>query len=1086
VALTPEGEHVGLLAKEKFNPTLFVGLGGNGGKIVQLLAQRLRRHENWERIRSMTHFVAVDTNKDDLDKLRDVPAENRFLISSFDARAYIERKRGQKELREDPLVTQWVPPTYAFRAAQGAGAGQIRMESRLRLYYNLEEDRRGIRRTLQRLLDESTRRENPWRDNENKVVRVMLYGSIAGGTGSGGFLPMAYLLRRMVLDAGWGTPHVTSVLTLPTAFFDKVRPQLHPDILANGYAALKELEYLNRQLDYAGGMEEIEFHFDPGTTDRNRMFARERPFTLTYLVDRPDQISIEKYEHAVADACYLQLFSPLIGAQAGEYDNYEKHQKKLALGHFSVHYGAFGTALLQFPRRDILKYASLRSVAGIFRQYLCFGADHPDFQVPYGDPAFQRLEPREKNRRIDEKFKGYVAWRAAEEERRDEKGQFFGIQNQMGKAGKSLVDAFRERLEEVFGKLDEKIDIPDVEKQSVNPGNPSLSRAVAVLRRAKDESRGRVTGEYLESCRGDVRTGRFFESFFKEHEVNPIAQRLFLIKLMERPFLVPFADPEDGAYLQADMAPPDLDSPEVRQEITRLDAEMARNAQPGFFKSLTDRDNAAFASAKMRAVARVEQWSNDFRDEIKRFFWRAFEGELRKDAEARLESFRKVAQVADERARDLESQAERFRKDPSSVDAGADTAQFYLDAEVLRDDRRRERLWKELYLHKLDSDAHFRVGDLFDVVTEAFSPARDPDGRLRARDAGEIVQRVREQLEDVTLKTFTRVLEDAGLDLATALELEQRYIALHRAGKDLEALRKAGKLDEELRAVPAREVRAGIEDRFKRLSEECVLLAHVDSTRRDDPTVVPADVFYAGVDDRYSSDEDGSLWSILKGVVSGTNRVTGWGERDSLVLYRALLGVPVYWFKNVQTELYTGYRKVRDDPNRSYPLHIEAAWESSAGVQGLPDLDPVEIKRAEERRAAERAAQSVRESRDARLRAFTLCALFGGIGRDEEGYHWNFAGTKNRLAPERGNAFAAFEALDPVLRTDLERGAHENWVQGTAERPSRAKLLEEVQAHMRRLTEAYARAVAEQKEAERRFLQEERAVVERLATELRS
>ena len=45
----------------------------------------------------------------------------------------------------------------------------------------------------------------------------------------------------------------------------------------------------------------------------------------------------------MADACYLQIFSPLLGAQAGEYDNYEKHQKKLALGHFSVHYGSFGT-----------------------------------------------------------------------------------------------------------------------------------------------------------------------------------------------------------------------------------------------------------------------------------------------------------------------------------------------------------------------------------------------------------------------------------------------------------------------------------------------------------------------------------------------------------------------------------------------------------------------------------------------------------------------------------------------------------------------------------------------------------------------
>jgi hypothetical protein len=1073
---------LGLLATEKFNPTLFVGLGGNGGKIVQILAARLRRHPNWDRIRSMTHFVTIDTNKDDLDKLKDVPVENRFLISSFDARAYIERKRGERELQADPLVTQWVPSQYQFRSTQGAGAGQIRMESRLRLYYNLEEDRRGIRKALQRMLDESTRRENPWRDNENRVVRVMVYASVAGGTGSGGFLPMAYLLRRMVLDAGWGRPSVTGVLTLPTAFLDKVKPQLHPDILANGYAALKELEYLNRQLDYSGGVGELELHYDPGSQDRSRQFVSERPFTLTYLIDRPDQLSIEKYENAVADACYLQIFSPLLGAQAGEYDNYEKHQKKLALGHFSVHYGSFGTALLQLPRRDLLKYAGLRYVATAFRQFLCFGADHPDFQVPYGDPAFQRLEPNEKNRRIDEKFKGYVAWRAAEEERRDEKGQFYGIQQQIGKGGKNLAEAFRERLEAIFGRLDEQIDIPDVEKQSINPGNPSLSRAIAVLRRAKDESRARVCGEYLESQRGDVRTGRFFESFFKEYEVNPIAQRLFLIRLLSNSFIVPFKDPEEGAYLKADAAPPDLDSPEIRQDIARMDADMAREANPGLLKSLTDRDNKAFASTKLRSVAKVEQWANEFRDEIKRFFWKSFESELRKDAEARLESFRKVAQVADERARDAESQAERFRKDPAAVDPSSDVAQYYLDAEVLRDDRRRERLWKEFYSHKLDSDANFRVADIFDAVTEAFTPVRDPSGQLRARDANEIVQHVRGALETQATQVYSRVMEEMGLDLGSALDLEQRYIALQKAGKDLEELRRKSKLEEELRAVPLGEVRRGIEDRLKRLSDECVLLSHIDATRRDDPTVVPADVFYAGLNDRYASDEEGSLWSVLKGVVGNINRVTGWEERDALVLYRALLGVPVYWFKNVQSDLYAGYKRVRDDKNRAYPLHLESTWESSPG---LPDLDPVELKRAEERRATERSAQASREARESRLRAFTLCALFGGIGRDEEGYHWNFAGAKNRLAPDRARAFEAFEALDPVLREDLEKSARDSWQQGRAERPSRGKLLEEVQSYQRRLTEAYARAVSEQKDAERRFLQEERTVVEALAAELR-
>ena len=57
-----------LLDGTKFKPTLFVGLGGHGGKIVNLLAKKLKRHPHWERIEPMTHFVAIDTNKDDLDK----------------------------------------------------------------------------------------------------------------------------------------------------------------------------------------------------------------------------------------------------------------------------------------------------------------------------------------------------------------------------------------------------------------------------------------------------------------------------------------------------------------------------------------------------------------------------------------------------------------------------------------------------------------------------------------------------------------------------------------------------------------------------------------------------------------------------------------------------------------------------------------------------------------------------------------------------------------------------------------------------------------------------------------------------------
>jgi|GEM_PF-1440725 len=1075
---------MGLLETDKYKPTLFVGLGGNGGKIVDILAGKLKRHPHWDRVKQLVHFVAIDTNKNDLDALHGIPVDCRFLVSAFDRQAYIARKRGQRELPEDKLVTQWVHPDYEFRASQGAGAGQIRLESRLGLYYNLEDDARaGIRGRLNRMLESMTSRENPWRDNQDKVVQILLYASVAGGTGSGGFLPMAYLLYDLVEDFGWGRPNVVGVLTLPTAFLDKVKPQLHADIMANGYAALKELEYLTRQLGYAGGAKEIELHYDPGAKDRSRQWVTRRPFNLVYLVDRPAEVSIEQYEKAVADASFLQIFTPLLGAQSGEYDNYDKHQKNLALGHFSVLYATFGTAILHLPRRDVVRYAGLRFVARAFREYLCFGGDDPQFRVPYGDPAFERLDHQEKDRLADQRFENYVGYRASLEEQAEEKGVFSGIQAQMGPQGKPLAVEFRHRLETIWGRLDEMIQIPDIERQAINPGSPSLARPLAVLRKEYADSRTRVR-MYLEAQIAELRTGRLLGSFFKDLDVNPIAQRLFLIRLLRDPFILPFEDPADGEFLRVEGGNrADLDSSLVQEEVKRLEAELAGAASPGWAKRVLDSENKAFQAAKMRAVRKYEELAQDHREDLRRYFWRSFESELRQTAMALLGSFRKVAEVADETARLVEAECERFRHDPASF-PDSDVAAYYLDAEVLRDDRRQERLWHLFYQHRLDKSAFFDAKAVFGKVTQAFSPARDPDGRLRPRDASEVVQTVRKELFDHASSVFGQALVDMGLDLSTALDLEQRYITLLDSGADFATLRRDGRLDDAVRAVPVDKVTAGIEDRLGRLWDECALLAHIDQTRLDDPTVVPANVKLAGLAAQFDTEEERSLGRVLRRIVPGLNYVTGWNDTDALVLYRSLMGIPVYWFRNVQGMLYPAYRSVRDNPTRSYPLHIEAAWETTKSCPGLPDLDPVEIKLAREREAAEQEARRAAQERAERIRSFTMCLMLGGIVEDAGGYGWSYAGVTQTLAKSRAGAFSAFEALDARLRKDIEADARRAWEERRIEAGTRAKLLEETRTHLARIKAAFALALAEQRDADRRLLEEERDVVEAMVADL--
>lgn len=1065
---------MGLLGTEKYKPTLFVGLGGNGGKIVNMLSQKLHRHEAWSRVSKLVHFLSIDTNKDDLDKLRAIPSDCRFLISAFDAQAYVARKRGQRELDPDPLVTQWVPGDYQFRSAQGAGAGQIRLESRLRLYYNLEEDRASLRRKVMQLLQTCTSREDPWRDNEDKVVRVVIFGSVAGGTGSGGFLPMAYLLRDLVLDAGWGRPLITSFLTLPTAFLDKVRPQLHPDIMANGYAALKELEFLTRQLDYAGGAGRLEFHYDPGTRNPERTVVENRPFAITYLIDRPSQVSIERYEAAVADAAFLQMFSPLLGEQAGAYDNYEKRQKQLALGNYTVHYGTLGVALLQLPRGDVIRYAGLRYAARAFRDFLCFGATESG--INYNDPSFQKLDQREKNRRVDEAFRRYVEERAAEEESRNEKGVFFGVKAQLGRSGTPLRELFRQKLDALFSKVTNlTADIQPAELQAINPGNPSIRRAEATLRKQFAEVSSKAQGELLQAALSELKTGRFFRDFFGD-DVNPLAQRLFLVKLLEEDFIAPNDDiKETLATTSADFNPAD---PAVQRQLAQFDKSLSEAAQQGVWGKLTDRDNSKFTEAKKAAKRRIDQLVLDAQNDVLRRFWRHFETKLREKADELAGRYRELARLSDDAARQLEAEAERFRRDPGSV-SDSDVAQYYLDAEVLKDDRQDDRLWHVLYAHRLEA-ASWKADEIFQVVQGAFREERGSDGVMQVPDAGEICTRIRSDLQTTAREIFQRTLEGMGLDLASGLDLEQRYIAVLADGGDVPALQRAGKLDDAVAGVAAERVRLGLLDRLRRLNDQTVLLAHIDTTKSaDDPSVTPADIPLVGLSPQFDTEEAGSLGRLLRQVSpSRATFVQGWNERDSMVLYRALLGIPLYFFRNIQTELHTAYRRVRDDKNRSYPLHIEASWEAP----GLPDLDPLEMRRAAERQKAEAQAQLGRNLELQAIREFALASIFGRVMPDGNGWAWSADGVSAPLGADRAQAFRAFQ--EHAMRDDLVRPSLAAWNQARNDRASCASALEDARRHEQRLTQAFARAAADGRDAEMRHLKMEREALGALITEL--
>ncbi len=346
--------------KMKIAPHLFIGLGGCGSQIVNEIARKLKRKkEEYERYRNLVHFFAFDTDMGEL-KLSD-SVDHWVPISRFDKREYVEHAFGLRGAPEDELFTSWWPEYYMPRATSGAGAGQIRIESRLSVYRTLKampQYLTAFTNCIRRAYDVSER----WRDT-HKQPMIHVYASLAGGTGSGSFLTVAYLARALVQRHE--NPIVVGTLVLPAVFAGLGLPSQQIDkIMANGYAALMELEHLQSATDQPEGR--IRFQFDPNA--KAPTLVTHGPFNQIYLVDDVGQSSAvlsdprQVYPN-IADAAYTQIFTDIIERDRSTADNDEREIAVSDEQHYTKRYGSFGLSTLVLPDEDILEYAARRYAA---------------------------------------------------------------------------------------------------------------------------------------------------------------------------------------------------------------------------------------------------------------------------------------------------------------------------------------------------------------------------------------------------------------------------------------------------------------------------------------------------------------------------------------------------------------------------------------------------------------------------------------------------------------------------------------------------------------------------------------------------
>lgn len=285
----------------KLRRTLIIGLGGTG--IRSILNAKKMLYENYGEIPPMIGFIGIDTDKPGL--------ETTFITAKDGTKIALTRSEQLPIVVDNPLeiyergsesnLYDWMPPGNAFGLTQLVkGAGQMRSNGRFAVTVN----ETGINQALQRKLTEISNAEvidNPDYSILNSTPEVHMVFSLGGGTGSGTFLNVAYLLQRLMPGV-----RTSGYAVLPDIFRTMSVGPMTARVRTNGKGALLDLDYL-AHLDSDSDPVEIKWL-------RKTQSVKSRPFSALYLVDnRNDHNDMFK---DVNDLC--EMISLAIVTSVGE------------------------------------------------------------------------------------------------------------------------------------------------------------------------------------------------------------------------------------------------------------------------------------------------------------------------------------------------------------------------------------------------------------------------------------------------------------------------------------------------------------------------------------------------------------------------------------------------------------------------------------------------------------------------------------------------------------------------------------------------------------------------------------------------
>ncbi len=241
-------------------------------------------------------------------------------------------------------VERWLNPRMLYRIPRSQVPSGVRALGRLAFCDNYRSIARRLRKELDLVLDPETLKraaEDTKLGMRTNRPRVFILAGLAGGTGSGMFLDVAYTVRAILKERGYAQPDVVGLFFLPPLEGNGARGM----VLGNTYAALTELTHFGT----------------PGSTFEAQYLERdgsvsdaEPPFSRTLLVRLPeesDEVGSEAVLSRAARLLFLDLCSPL--GRAVDLTRAGLSGPRWNLR--GLCYQTAGLHQISWPRRDLLR-----------------------------------------------------------------------------------------------------------------------------------------------------------------------------------------------------------------------------------------------------------------------------------------------------------------------------------------------------------------------------------------------------------------------------------------------------------------------------------------------------------------------------------------------------------------------------------------------------------------------------------------------------------------------------------------------------------------------------------------------------------